>query len=276
MFRSAALVLDRMPVGMRHFVAGAGALLGYISSPRKRRNVRRNLEGVGAAADASAVFGVFKHHATNMVEIFASSRWDADEIRSRIQGAELDIIDRALAAERGVILVTVHAGNWELAALFLSLAGHRMHVVAGVQMNRLLTNAVKDAKHRFGIEVINPENSYRRLFTALESNGVVALLLDGDVYSGGSPVDLFGRKIIMPRGAVQLSERTGAPILGGYCRRLGRDEYRIHLEKILDPAIDGHRSEEESMRLLYDRIEEFIARNSDQWCMFRDFWGDSR
>jgi lauroyl/myristoyl acyltransferase len=276
MFRSAAFVLDRLPVGMRHFVADTGALIDYVSSPGKRRNVRRNLAGIGAAADASSVFGIFRHHAANMVEIFASSRWGADEIRSRIPDAELGAVDRALERKRGVILVTVHTGNWELAALFLSRAGYRMHVVAGVQMNRLLTNAVKDAKHRFGIEVINPEHSYRKLFGALAGNGVVALLLDGDVYTGGAPVQLFGRRIVMPRGAVQLSERTGAPILGGYCRRLGREHYRIHLEKILDPEIAGRLGEEESMRLLYNRIEEFIARNSDQWCMFRDFWGDQQ
>ena len=209
-----------------------------------------------------------------MTEILAASRWDAETIRNRIPNADISIIEEALQRNRGVILVTVHTGNWELAGLYLNQAGYRMHVVAGVQMNRMLTNAVKEAKQRMGIEVINPHYSYRRLFKALDGNGIVALLLDGDLFTGGAPVELFGKRINMPRGAVQLSERTGAPIIGGYCRRLDHDRYHIHLEKILDPETDGPIGDEESMRRLYGRVEEYIARNSDQWCMFRDFWGD--
>lgn len=273
-FRTAAFVLDRLPAGLRHFLAGAGALLDYVSSPRKRRNVRSNLVGLGTTADPASVFSVFRHHAANMTEIFAASRWDAETIRKRIPNADTGVIEEELRKNRGVILVTVHTGNWELAALYLSYAGFRMYVVAGVQMNMILTNAVKDAKQRLGIEVINPEDSYRKLFNALGGNGVVALLLDGDLFTGGASVELFGKLVSMPRGAVQLSERTGAPVVGGYCRRLDHDRYCIHLEKILDPETDGPIGEEESMKRLYGRIEDYIARNRDQWCMFRDFWGD--
>ena len=273
-FRTAAFVLDRLPAGLRHILTVAGAMLDYVSSPRKRRNVRSNLVGVGTAAGPSAVFSVFRHHAANMTEIFAASRWDAETIRKRIPNTDTGIIEEALRKNRGVILVTVHTGNWELAALYLSQAGYRMHVVAGVQMNRILTNAVKDAKQRLGIEVINPDRSYRKLFKALDGNGVVALLLDGDLFTGGAPVELFGKRVSMPRGAFQLSERSGAPVVGGYCRRLEDDLYSIHLEKILDPGTEDQIGEEESMKRLYGRVEDYISRNSDQWCMFRDFWGD--
>lgn len=274
MFRMAAFLLDRLPAGLRHILASAGAQLDYASSSRKRRNVRSNLEGIGTNTDTSSVFNIFRHHAANMTEILAASRWDAETIRNRIPNADTSIIEEALGRNRGVILVTVHTGNWELAGLYLNHAGYRMHVVAGVQMNRMLTNAVKDAKQRMGIEVINPDYSYRRLFKALGGNGIVALLLDGDLFTGGAPVELFGKRINMPRGAVRLSERTGAPIIGGYCRRLDNDRYHIHLEKILDPETDGPIGEEESMKRLYGRVEEYIAQNRDQWCMFRDFWGD--
>lgn len=274
LFRTAAFVLDRLPAGLRRILSGAGALLDYITSPHKRRNVRSNLVGVGAVADPSSVFSVFRHHAANMTEIFAASRWDAETIRKHIPNADTGVIEEALRKNRGVILVAVHTGNWELAALYLSHAGYPMHVVAGVQMNRMLSSAVRDAKQRLGIEVINPDNSYRKLFKALSGNGIVALLLDGDLFTGGAPVELFGKQVNMPRGAVQLSKRTGAPVVGGYCRRLDHDRYHIHLEKILDPETDGPIGEEESMKRLYGRVEDYITRNSDQWCMFRDFWGD--
>lgn len=276
LFNAAALTLDSLPVGGRRFIAESGALIDFACSPRKRRNVRRNLLGTGVEPDRAAILSIFKHHAANMLEIFTASRWDEQEVSSRVQGAGIGLIERALSDGRGAILVTVHVGNWELAARFLGHAGFTMHVVAGVQMNRILTNAVKSAKERWGIEVINPQNSYRQLFRALSKNGVVALLLDGDIFTGGSPVELFGRKVSMPRGAVQLSRRAGAPVIGGFCRRLASERYDIYLESILQPDRDGALDEEEAMKRLYSRIEEYISRNRDQWCMFRDFWGDMR
>ena len=143
-------------------------------------------------------------------------------------------------------------------------------------MNRFLTGAVKRAKERQGIRVINPEHSYRRLFDALSSNGIVALLLDGDIFTGGTEVEIFSRRTMMPRGAVRLSAKSGAPLIGGYCRRVGRERYRIHLERIATAEECRMAPEEETQRILYRRIEDYITRNCDQWCIFRDFLGQEQ
>ena len=273
-FRTMAALLDSAPAAVRHLFADTGALLDFALSPRKRANVRRNLIGIAGSAGRSEILNVFRHHSANIVELFASSRWSPEDVSKRIESADTGILDEALREKKGIILVTVHIGSWELAARYLSQRGYRMNVVAGVQMNRLLTGAVKRAKERYGIRVINPEHSYRRLFGALSRNELVALLLDGDIYTGGTEVDLFSRRLVMPRGAVRLSGRSGAPVIGGFCRRTGRERYRIHLEPILS-ADDCRRGPEgEMQKRLYARIEDFISRNRDQWCIFRDFMGD--
>ena len=273
-FRTIATMLDFAPAGVRRLFADIGALLDFALSPGKRERVRRNLRGIGGSAGASDVLCIFRHHAANMVEMFASSRWSPEEVSKHIESADTSILDKALEEGKGIILVTVHIGNWELAAQFLSQCGYSLHVVAGVQMNRFLTGAVKRAKERQGIRVINPEHSYRRLFRALSSNGLVALLLDGDIYRGGTEVELFSRRMVMPRGAVRLSASSGAPLIGVLCRRVGRERYRIHLERILSADDCRKGPEGEMQKRLYGKIEDFISGNRDQWCIFRDFLGD--
>jgi len=275
-FRSIATVLDSAPVGARSLFADIVALIDFAVSPGKRTCVRRNLSGVGAPAGGSNVLEIFRHHAANMIEMFASSRWSPDEVSKRIEYADTAVLDDGLRGRKGIILVTVHVGNWELAARFFSHLGYGMNVVAGVQMNRFFTGAVKQAKERWGIRVINPEHSYRRLFRALSANELVALLLDGDIYRGVVEVELFSRRLVMPRGAVRLSAASGAPVIGGFCRRVGRERYRIHLERILSADECRKGPENEMQERLYRRIEDFIAKNSDQWCIFRDFLGDGR
>jgi Kdo2-lipid IVA lauroyltransferase/acyltransferase len=269
------MVVGALPGRARGALADASALVFYASSSAKRSSVRGNLSNAGWPAGRRVVFGVFRHHARNILEMFASSRWSDEGIRRRVEVDGAEALEEALKAGAGVILVTGHIGNWELGALYLASLGHRLHVVAGVQMNTLLTGAVRDAKEARGIEVVNPSTPYRRLLRALASGGVVALLVDGDVYTGGGEILFFGKPTRAPDGPARLSRASGSPIVAGFCRRLGEDRYRIHLETIVGAREASSLSVDQALGRVYGALERYVSDNADQWCMFRPFWGRS-
>jgi lauroyl/myristoyl acyltransferase len=272
-FRMIAALANAAPEPVRGGVAGVCAGIDYILSGAKRRNVAENIAAAGLPATPGRVFGIFKLHATNVIEVFASSAWANETI---LEWCELDgraEMDRALARGKGVILVSVHTGSWELAARCLQALDYRLHVVAGVQMNRLLTGAVREAKEKRGIEVINPDDTYRKLLKALATNGVVILLVDGNIFTGGVEVPFFGRATRLPDGPVRLSRTSGAPVLGGYCRRVGNKALAMHVEHIMDAGEIEPHSERVALARIYGAVERFIGQNADQWCMFRRFWG---
>ncbi len=211
----------------------------------------------------------------NMIEMFASSRWDSDKISGRIDFPDRKILDEALAAGKGVILATGHIGNWELPGLLLGLLGYPLGVVAGEQMNSLLTGPVKRAKEERGIGVIGPGQSYRKLYHMLKAGGLVALLLDGDIFEGGIPVELFGREVNLPRGAARLAMSTGAPVLGAYCRRISDDLSKLSMETLIAPGEAARIGESATHDRIFPAIEGYIRDNSDQWCIFRRFWEDT-
>lgn len=273
-FRVTASILDTVPCRVRSLAADLSALGYYCLSPGKRRNVRCNLSVVGAPRSRGDVFGVFRVHSMNMIEMFTSSRWDGDEINDRIDLPHRHLLDEALAAGKGAIFATAHIGNWELPALQLGSLGYRLSVVAGEQMNSLLTDSVKRAKEEKGVEVIGPEQPYRKLYRVLQEGGIVALLLDGDIFEGGMPVELFGRQVSLPRGAARLAISTGAPVLGVCCRRISDDRSSLDLETLLAPGEAAQAGERASQHRIYSAIEGYIRDNADQWCMFRRFWED--
>ena len=155
----------------------------------------------------------------------------------------------------------------------IEMHGYKLYVVAGVQLNRLLTGAVREVKEKRGIEVISPDDSYRKFFKALKSNGIIALLLDGDVYTSSVRLKFFGRETDLPRGPVSLSRKSGAPIVGGYCRRLKNGRFHIFCEKILDGKELEEISNEEAKKKVYNHMENYIKMNLDEWCIFRNIWG---
>lgn len=274
-FRVTAAVLDALPGQVRSLAADISALGSFCLAPGKRRNVRWNLSVVGTSRSRGKVYGIFRNHSMNMIEMFASSRWDGDEIKSRVDFADRKILDEALSAGKGAILATGHIGNWELPALLLGSLGYPLSVVTGEQMNSLLAGSVKRAKEEKGIGVIGPGQSYRKLYRILKGGSLVALLLDGDIFEGGVPVELFGREVNLPRGAARLAMSTGAPVLGVCCRRISDNRSKMSMEVLIAPDEAARIGETASQERIFPAIEGYIRDNSDQWCIFRRFWEDT-
>jgi KDO2-lipid IV(A) lauroyltransferase len=182
-------------------------------------------------------------------------------------------LEQAVSRGRGVILASTHIGNWELGAVVLAHWGYTVHAVAGAQMGRWLAPAVRETKSELAIHTVSPEDGFRKLLRALEHNDLVALVVDGDIYSHGVPVEFFGRETRFPAGPGVLAQRTGALIICGYCERLGRGRFRIVMEPALDPASFPHTA---ALNAEVAAISERqIREHLDQWCIFRPMWEGS-
>jgi len=182
----------------------------------------------------------------------------------------LEHIARARDAGRGVILTSSHIGNWELGAVALAHVGHRVHAVAGVQLSRWLSPAVRDAKQSLTVFTIAPEDGFRKLFRALAGNDIVALMVDGGIFFQGAPVPFFGQLASWPAGPGTLSKRTGAPVVCGYCERVAPGRFHVVLEPALDPEQfeDAHAIN----AAIAATTERHIREHLSQWCIFRPFW----
>jgi len=205
-----------------------------------------------------------------LFEFFRLPHLSRDELLGSMEVVGREHLEDAVARGRGVILASTHLGNWELAAVVIAHWGYTLHAVAGVQLNRWLTGAVRDTKTELAIHTVSHEDGMRKLMRALEHNDLVALMVDGDLYHHGAPVEFFGRETRWPTGPGVLAQRTGALVLCGYCERRGAGKFRIVLERALDPATFP--SAEALNAAVAATAERHIREHVDQWCIFRPLW----
>ena len=182
-------------------------------------------------------------------------------------------LEKAIARGRGVILASCHIGNWELAAVVLAHWGHTLHAVAGVQLHRWLSPAVRETKSELAVHTVSHEDGYRRLVRALEHNDLVALMVDGDLFEHGTTVDFFGRETTWPAGPGVLAQKTGALVICGYCERLSPGRFRIVLEPPLDPV--SFPTTAALNAAVASTTERHIRDHLDQWCIFRPVWEEA-
>jgi KDO2-lipid IV(A) lauroyltransferase len=273
-FSGLTWLLASLPQWLGYALADLATAIHWLGFPARRHAALANLAVIlprASRGDRARVARRMMRSYNRMIyEFFRLPHLSREELLAAVEFVGREHLERASARGRGVILVSTHIGNWELAAVMVAQQGYVIHAVAGVQLSRWLSPAVRDTKTELSIHTIAPEDGFRKILRALEHNDMVALAVDGDLYTHGQAVDWFGRESSFPAGPGVLAQRTGALIVPGYCERLGPGRFRIVVEPPIDPA------EFTTTASLHQAIaaaaERHIRGHLDQWCIFRPLW----
>jgi KDO2-lipid IV(A) lauroyltransferase len=267
-------LVSSLPLWLGYLLADLATELHVQCFPARRHAALANLATMMPRATRRerlhVVRSMMRNYNRMMFEFFRLPHLTRGELLSSVEVVGREHLETAVARGRGVILTCCHIGNWELAAVVVAHWGYTLHAVAGVQLGRWLAPAVRETKQELAIHTVSPEDGFRKLLRALEHNDLVALMVDGDIYSHGVPVEWFGRETRFPTGPGVLAQRTGALLISGYCERVGRGRFRIVMEPPLDPAAFPTTSA--LNQAVANVTERHIREHLDQWCIFRPMW----
>ena len=189
-------------------------------SPKDREAVRSNLAAVLGTdqVPTEKVREVFRNFGMYLVDFFRFSRLSVREIQRRVRVEGLHRMRSALTNGKGVIGLTAHLGNYELAGAVLSLQGLPVNAVVLTHQNKRVNAFFEHQRSRVGVKNIPVfGNGMRAFFEAaisvLRRNEILALVGDRDFFGHGLELPLFGRTLKVPQGPASFSLRTGAPIV---------------------------------------------------------------
>jgi lauroyl/myristoyl acyltransferase len=230
----------------------------------------RDLDDRILEREARSTFRFFSQY---LFDFFAYSRpLNPAQMDRDITISNREYLDRAMAAGKGVLLLTAHLGNWELGGAAVTGLGYPLRVIALPEPNPKVDRFFLERRQRRGLQVIPAGNAVRDVLRVLGRREMVALLADRDYTPRQDRVVFFGEPARLPRGAVWLARHTGAPILPCFMVYNARNHVELHLHEPLYPeAFDGSDS---IQRAIVGILEEEIGKAPHQWYMFRDLWND--
>jgi phosphatidylinositol dimannoside acyltransferase len=209
----------------------------------------------------------------------------ATERPFRVEPDGLATWREAIAAGRGVVLVTAHLGNWEAGSMApASSEGVSVHVVRESETDpraqEFLAELIrKRSGERYRTHFAEDPRLGLDLLDALRSGEVVALQgdrprADGRACERTIEVPLFGRPFPLPVGPVALARAAGAPLVPVFVFREGRRQYRcVFRDPIHVSAEDGRRPAiEAALARFAADLEWAIRRTPHQWYCFRRVW----
>lgn len=247
-------------------------------SNQLRRNLARVLGTTPESVPDTLIRDSMRAYARYWREAFRLPSMDHAALAhsGRIHVAQIENLELALEAGRGVVLVLPHSGNWDMAGMWLVQNYGPFSTVAERLKPESLFERFVEYRESLGFEVFALTGSEQPPFPALaerlRQNRVVCLMGERDITGKGVPVDFFGERTWMPAGAAKLAVETGAaliPVHGwSIIDEQGREAWRFKTEAPLD--VSGGVAA--ATRALAARFEANIAEHPADWHMLQPLW----
>src|SRR5215212_7306337 len=217
----------------------------------------------------------YEHLGREVAAMLRLSKLDEKAVVERTIPVGWDELQDALALGRGVILVTGHYGNWEIAAAAVASRGIPIGAIVRRQGNRLVDEHLQQLRRNLGVETIYQGQAPSRVPRLLRSNAVVGIVGDQDARRSGIFVPFFGRPASTHRGPALFALRLGAPVFSCIARRMpGSDvRYEIRGERVeFERTGDLDRDVTALTTELAARLEKEVRRAPEQYFWFHKRW----
>ena len=222
----------------------------------------------GARLDTLTV-RVFTDFAMCFSDLVSTNRQLAAHRLSHV--GHVEGLERLASLSGGLISLTAHVGNWELAGRLLAGRSARpTHVVVAPDEARELERWVRrDGEGVRFVSRSRPTVSLE-LLAALRRGEVVGVQGDRALGTKGDvEISFFGRPARFPLGPFRLSSAVGVPLLPAFC--LLDAQYR-YVVKIAEPFTAARGEEEAAAHTWVAALEAIVREYPTQWFNFFDIW----
>jgi lauroyl/myristoyl acyltransferase len=240
--------------------------------PTEQAAVRRTLEVTAAASGArldALTAGVFQDFAMCFSDLVSTNRRPLAKLSAYV--ASVSGGEDVARLPGGLVSVTAHVGNWELAGRLLAgESARRTNVVVAAEEAPELERWVR--RNGEGMRFV-PRSHPRigvELVSALRRGEVVALQGDRAIGTRGDvAIPFFGRPALFPLGPFLLARAAGVPVVPAFCVLDADYRYRVRLAPPIT-VTRGH--EQEAARVWVGLLEDIVREHPTQWFNFFDVW----
>lgn len=213
----------------------------------------------------------------NIIEIFYIPLVNRQYLDRYIKIEGLNYIEEAFRNGKGVILLTVHAGSWELSNIICASLGFPFNLFVSLQRYPRLNRLLNFYRAKKGCRIIQRQNQTKQVIRALKNNEAIGMTIDQGGRTG-SGVEFFGKDASMPTGAVRLALKYGASIIPAFYVRLNGPCVKVILKEPFTLKKTGEVEDDvrDNLQRIVRIFESLIAQYPEQYLWSYRIWKYSR
>ncbi len=217
----------------------------------------------------------FKNMALGAVEMLRAPSMNRASVEKQFEMLGLQHLNKAMEGGKGVIVVSAHYGNFDLAACAAAIHGLDVCAVTRQQSQKGINRFWMQVRQACGVSLFPAKGSAWKISRALKSGRIVVLVIDQHMPPGrGIPIAFFGKLASTIDAPAVLSLTTKAPIVPALVTRLPNGKHSLVFEPALEERQDLDRKEQVVWitRRLNQWLEDRIRQYPEQWIWVHRRW----
>jgi KDO2-lipid IV(A) lauroyltransferase len=282
MLCSFAFFFNLLPLKSALWVGRRLAALAYWIIRGRRRVVFENLQVAFGHEKSSQELGqiarkTFTNVGMTLVEFLRMPRVNMDYYRKFIRVEGRENLDRALKEGNGVIALTFHFGNWEMAGLGAALFGYPIVAMAQRIRNPWIDRYVRRTREANGVTILPKRGVSQEVIRHLRRGSIVAIFVDQRERTKSRVlVDFFGKKAPTTPSPVVFSMRTGAPMIPLFTIRENNTHHHVVIGEPIRPEVTGENDLERNTQRYTKVLESMVRKYPDQYFWLHYRWGGKK
>jgi len=240
-----------------------------------KKTVLKNIKMVLPESQAEQIAdNLIKNVSYSIFELLCLPFFKKEHFRSIFKFEGLEHLDQALKQKKGAILLTLHAGNYEVVPAALANLSYKVNSVLRATPEPIFEFLNRCRSHS-GVKIINvsEQDMYKETVNVLSQNEIVGTLADTGALEGRHIFyEFLGREVPVATGWLTLAQRSGAPVLPILTRKEGRTNHIILYESFKITK----ETREEGIKKAGKIFEDFIKLNPEQWGIFLNSYETKR
>jgi KDO2-lipid IV(A) lauroyltransferase len=166
--------------------------------------------GAGRATPPRAPF---HHFALNIAEFLQLASGGGERLLGSVAVQGEEHLERCRASGRGVVVLTGHVGNWELAVVWAIRRNVPLLPVFLPHPSPRVDRFFRQVRARHGVTTFTLGHDARPLLSHLKRGGWLAIMGDRDYMATGREAEFLGARVKLPVGYLRLAQLAGAWVL---------------------------------------------------------------
>lgn len=239
--------------------------------------IRRRFRGYGYLRRLLGIYRIFINQGKNLIDRYY--------LISGLGGFDIELLGydklNALLGEsrKGVILLTAHVGNWQVAMTALQKLSRTVYLVMRPEENDAVKDALNIDSEQGKVRIISSESflgGVVEIMSVLDRGCLVSIMGDRSYGQNFTEAVLIGDRVKLPHGAFSIAAAAECPVVVLWSARLSAKKYIVDVSHIIGPVQGTKTEKKEKIRACVQEfacmLDNYAAQYPFQWFVFGDIW----